>query len=77
MLSFKHTLQLWIHWHGLGLALDTELFGLIAQSRVGHRPGRVETRQRKRRPKPYPWLKKHLGLARDDILLDGGAQRPK
>jgi hypothetical protein len=76
-LSFKHTLQLWIHWHGLGLALDTELFGLIAQSRVGHRPGRIEPRQRKRRPKSYPWLKKHRGLARDDILLHGRPQRPK
>lgn len=51
-LSFKHTIQLWIHWHGLGLAPGTELFGFIAQSRVGHRPGRIEPRQRKRRPKP-------------------------
>ncbi|PLC47863.1 IS4 family transposase [Pollutimonas subterranea] len=76
-LSFKHTLQLWAHWHGRGLAPDIELFCLIAQSRVGHRPGRIEPRQRKRRPKSYPWLKKPRDLARDDIIRYGRPQRPK
>lgn len=76
-LSFKHTAQLWIHWQALGLAADTELFCLIAQSRVGHRPDRIEPRQRKRRPKPFPWLKKHRYLARDDIIRYGHPRRPK
>lgn len=70
-LSFKHTVQLWAQWRGLGMAPDTLLFSLIAQSRVGHRPGRIEPRQRKRRPKPYPWLKKSRDLARDDVTHHG------
>lgn len=76
-LSFKHTLQLWAQWHWRGLAPDAELFCLIAQSKVGHRRGRIEPRQRKRRPKPYPWLKKQRDLARDDIIRCGRPQRPK
>lgn len=59
-LSFKHTVQLWTQWVARGASVTTanqRLFTLIAQSRVGHRPGRVEPRVRKRRPKPYPWLK--------------------
>ena len=30
------------------------LFTLIAQCKVGHRPGRIKPRMQKRRPKPYP-----------------------
>ncbi len=76
-LSFKHTSQLWTQWHGLGLPASTDLLLLIAQSKVGHRPDRIEPRQRKRRPKPYPWLKKHRSLARAHIVLYGRPQRPK
>ncbi|MGB5454020.1 MAG: hypothetical protein WBN00_18165, partial [Sedimenticolaceae bacterium] len=43
------------------------LFQLIAQVRVGHRPGRLEPRARKRRPKPYPWLTVPRPLARQQI----------
>ena len=59
-LSFKHTVQLWTEWVSRGLSATKDcqrLFTLIAQCRVGHRPGRIEPRMRKRRPKPYPWLK--------------------
>jgi hypothetical protein len=41
-LSFKHTVQLWMEWGSRGLSAmkDCELlFTLIAQCRVGHRPG--------------------------------------
>lgn len=76
-LSFKHTSQLWTQWLARGLPASTDLFAMIAQSRVGHRPGRIEPRQRKRRPKPYPWLKKDRLLARIDILLHGRPMRPK
>ena len=54
-LSFKHTLQLWTEWlaRGLSSASDRQrLFTLIAQCKVGRRPGRIEPRMRKRRPKP-------------------------
>ena len=76
-LSFKHTSQLWMQWLARGLPASTDLFAMIAQSKVGHRPDRIEPRQRKRRPKPYPWLKKNRHLARVDILLHGRPMRPK
>ena len=68
-LSFKHTVQLWNAWHSRGLgrasqADPTLLFALIAQVRVGHRPGRCEPRARKRRPKSFPWLKVPRPVAR-------------
>lgn len=60
-LSFKHTVQLWTEWtahcpQNAG-APDAGFFLLIAQVQVGNRPHRIEPRARKRRPKPYPWLK--------------------
>lgn len=79
-LSFKHTLQLWGEWlaHGLTAGSDSgRLFELIAQSRVGHRPGRLEPRMRKRRPKTYPWLKKPREQTRQDIERYGHPVRPK
>ena len=73
-LSFKHALQLWTQWtaRGLSAAHDSgRLFTLIAQGRVGHRPGRIEPRMRKRRPKPYPWLKTPRALARAQVQRYG------
>ena len=73
-LSFKHTVQLWAAWNGRGMSATVYagcLFTLIAQSRVGHRPGRIEPRMRKRRPKPYPWLKVPRAEARRLIELYG------
>jgi len=76
-LSFKHTLQLWNEWTARRLCphdASTELlFTLIGQLRVGNRPGRIEPRARKRRPKPYPWLKKPRDQARADIAAYGHA----
>lgn len=79
-LSFKHTLQLWTEWvaRGLSATIDSErLFTLIAQCKVGHRPGRIEPRMRKRRPKPYPWLKVPRAHARRQVQKHGHASRPK
>lgn len=61
MLSFKHTLQLWHAWSrkvASGYTSDDlmEFFRLVSQNRVGTRPGRVEPRAVKRRPKPLPLL---------------------
>jgi hypothetical protein len=77
-LSFKHTLQLWSEWTARRLCphrdASTELlFTLIGQLRVGNRPGRIEPRARKRRPKPYPWLKIPRAQARADIAAYGHA----
>lgn len=76
LLSFKHSLQLWLAWsHGGPPDFDEPhlclLYGLIAQQRVGDRPGRIEPRAVKRRPKPYPLLMKPRPLARADVLRHG------
>jgi len=57
-LSFKHTVQIWIAWtqHAKGIDHVDKLYGLfvlIAQQHVGERPGRIEPRALKRRPRPY------------------------
>ena len=71
-LSFKHTVQIWTQWTLLNVGRSQDwqrdiLFKLIAQIRVGERSGRLEPRARKRRPKPYPWLKVPRKLARQQI----------
>ncbi len=75
-LSFKHTVQLWTEWTAQCLGRTTAydhalLMRLLAQSRVGARPGRLEPRARKRRPKSYPWLKVPRAEARRRIRLHG------
>ena len=75
-LSFKHTVQLWTEWTARGLCSASDrqrLFALIAQRKVGHRPGRIEPRMRKRRPKPYPWLKVPRAQARRHVGRHGHA----
>jgi hypothetical protein len=79
-LSFKHTVQMWAEWLARGLcgANDRQLlFTLIAQCKVGRRPGRIEPRMRKRRPKLYPWLKVPRAQARQHAETHGHALRPK
>jgi IS4 transposase len=73
-LSFKHTTQLWTEWVARGLSAthdNQRLFDLIAQSKVGHRPGRIEPRTRKRRPKPYPLLTVPRDQARRHVKRHG------
>ena len=75
-LSFKHTVQLWTEWTARGLSSTNDrqrLFASIAQCKVGHRPGRIEPRMRKRRPKPYPWLKVPRAQARRHVIRHGHA----
>ena len=79
-LSFKHTVQLWTEWVSRGLSASKNcglLFTLIAQCRVGNRSGRIEPRMRKRRPKPYPWLKVPRAHARRKIKIPGHDWEPK
>ena len=67
-LSFKHTVQLWSVWSATALQTEpVEMIRLIAQLTVGNRPGRIEPRARKRRPKSYPWLKVPRAEARRQI----------
>lgn len=77
-LSYKHTCQLWTQWTSRGLSANADasrLFLLIAQVPVGNRPGRIEPRMRKRRPKSFPWLKDHRTIARDRIRRYGHPKR--
>ena len=79
-MSFKHTVQLWTEWVSRGMSATKDygrLFTLIAQCRVGNRPGRIEPRMRKRRPKPYPWLKVPRAQARREIKIHGHDWEPK
>lgn len=81
-LSFKHTLQLWIAWGHHGPAIDHDetwdpLLVLIAQQRVGNRPGRIEPRAIKRRPKPYSLLTKPRAIAREDARNYGHPKKLK
>ncbi len=73
-LSFKHAVQLWVEWiaHRIDLHADPDtFFRLLAQPVVGNRPGRIEPRARKRRPKPYPWLKIPRAEARERVRKYG------
>ena len=78
-LSFKHTVQIWIAWQQrsrdtVDAVAINALLALIAEPRVGLRPGRVEPRAVKRRPKPFPLLTKPRRAARDEVRKNG---RPK
>ncbi len=81
-ISFKHTVQMWIAWSGLGHAIESEdklygLFVLIAQQRVGERPDRIEPRAIKRRPKTYPLLTVPRALARAHVKKYGHPEKLK
>jgi hypothetical protein len=71
-LSFKHTVQLWLSFKNQqGRTYDEQDIGvlmeLIAERVVGNRPGRIEPRAVKRRPKPLPLLMKPRQIARAQV----------
>jgi len=80
-LSFKHCLQLWTLWLQTESVLDGErlqgLLILMAQQVVGKRPGRIEPRAIKRRPKPYPLLVKPRAEARAEVRKYGHPKKLK
>jgi hypothetical protein len=80
-ISFKHALQLWLGWLSYAnhtTKMDVEhLFFLIAQRQVGNRPGRIEPRAVKRRPKPFPLLMQPRGIARNNVLKNGHPKKLK
>lgn len=81
-LSFKHTVQIWFAWTQHANRIDHEdkvygLFVLIAQQHVGDRPGRIEPRALKRRPKPYPILTTPRAIARAHVQEHGHAKKLK
>lgn len=79
-LSFKHTVQLCIAWNHQAPADHDQFQGLlllIAQQRVGDRPGRIEPRAIKRRPKCYPLLTTPREIARAKIRKYGHPKKVK
>lgn len=81
-ISFKHTIQIWSAWSQYGSAIAQQdqlysLFVLIAQQRVGERPGRIEPRALKRRPKPYPLLTKPRSIAIAQVRKYGHPKKLK
>uniref|UniRef100_E6QXH7 Transposase of ISCARN115, IS4 family IS4 group n=1 Tax=mine drainage metagenome TaxID=410659 RepID=E6QXH7_9ZZZZ len=81
-LSFKHTAQLWVAWDGMSLSADgmdniTGLFALVAEQSIGNRPGRIEPRAAKRRPKPYPLLNENRAMAREKVKVYGHPKKLK
>lgn len=79
-LSFKHCLRLWQPYRELcgEVGKDLEILcRLIAQNTVGKRPGRIEPRANKRRPKPYSLLTVTRGEARESIRRNGHPKKQK
>lgn len=81
-LSFKHTVQLWLAWHSQGGestdgASVQRLLILIAQPRVGLRPGRIEPRAVKRRPKPFGLLMQPRDHAREHVRIHGHPKKQR
>lgn len=81
VLSFKHCLQLWFLW---SLQADTSsekglyaLYVLMAQQRVGNRPGIIEPRAVKRRPKAFPLLTIPRPQARENVRKNGHPKKLK
>lgn len=81
-LSFKHTLQIWLSWQQRGgpthdaVSINALLI-LIAEPRVGLRPGRTEPRALKRRPKPFPSLTKPRSVARAEVQEYGHPKKQR
>lgn len=79
-ISFKHTVQLWTHWQLRPVRCEFEehlahLLRLIAAVRVGDRPGRIEPRVLKRRPKPFNMLTEPRARARARVRKYGHPKR--
>jgi hypothetical protein len=80
-LSFKHCLQLWLNYLQQTATMDEvaleTLFIMMAQQRVARRPGRIEPRAIKRRPKPYPMLISSRAETREFIQAYGHPKKLK
>ena len=70
-------MQIWVSWQQCGGGIHDSvcihaLLVLIAQPRVGRRPGRIEPRALKRRLKSYPLLTKPRKIAQDAVRAEHG-----
>ena len=81
-LSFKHTVQVWLSWQQRGGAVQDgacihALLVLIAESRVGLRPGRIEPRVLKRRANNFPLMTKPRKEARAEVREHGHPKKQR
>ncbi len=80
-ISFKHSLQIWLAYHRLCGVNESEdlslLFALIIQNTVGHRPGRMEPREVKRRPKEYKLMTEPRPILKERLQQHGHPIRQK
>jgi hypothetical protein len=80
-ISFKHCLQIWLIYLQNAQYLDDEyigyLFRMMVQKKVGNRPGRIEPRAVKRRPKAYPLLTRTRHEARAEVMKNGHPKKLK
>ena len=80
-ISFKHSLQLWLIWSLQADTSDEKLLlaicELMVQQRVGNRPGRIEPRAVKRRPKPFPLLTMPRIQAREMVQKYGHPKKQR
>jgi hypothetical protein len=81
-LSFKHTVQVWLSWQQRGGATPDgvcvlAVLSLIAEPRVGLRPGRIEPRALKRRANAYPLLTKPRKAARAEVREHGHPKKQR
>ena len=81
-LSFKHALQVWRVFQQQSVSLAEVdkvdlILKLVGQKKVGKRPGRVEPRAVKRRPKPFSLLMKSRHECQAEILKKGHPKKVK
>lgn len=76
-ISFKHALQIVNTYLLLEQQIDENILALIAKRTVGNRPGRMEPRAVKRRPKPHKLLIVPRTIAKEYILKNGHPKKVK
>ena len=81
-LSFKHTVRVWLSWQQRGGPTDDgvciqALLVLIAEPRVGLRPGRIEPRALKRRANNFPLMTKPRKEARAEVREHGHPKKQR
>ena len=80
-ISFKHSLQLALAWMQLAQFVDDtcaqNLLTAMAAQQVANRPGRIEPRAVKRRPKPFPLLTVTRDKARAHVRKKGHPKKLK
>lgn len=80
-LGFKHCLQLWLFTLERVHMMDEQqlnlLFELMTQKQVGKRPGRIEPRVVKRRPKPFSLMTEPRSEAREKVKKYGHPKKKK